>query len=182
MIVATVCHPSMRGCRTVICQPLDEQGREEGRPILAVDPYGAGERQRVILSTDGSATRAYVGDPKSPLRNMVVAVVDAERGRPEPMRLGHVIGRVTLSQQEPAYTGGRFLLVQPFGAAQFRGAPMTPLAKGSTVVVYDQLGAGLGQSSASPRAPRPPCRSTSRPLWTPTTPRSSTGVFYHPPA
>src|SRR5271166_150925 len=60
------------------------------------------------------------------------------------MRLGHVIGRVTLSQQEPSYKGGRFLLVQPFGIAQFRGAPMTPLAKGSTVVVYDRLGAGPG--------------------------------------
>ena len=60
------------------------------------------------------------------------------------MRLGHVIGRVTLSQQDPAYKGGRFLLVQPFAKAQFLGAPMTPLAKGSSLVVYDNLGAGLG--------------------------------------
>jgi len=60
------------------------------------------------------------------------------------MRLGHVIGRVTLSKQDPAYLGGRFLLVQPFAPAQFRGAPMTPLAPGSSLVVYDKLGAGLG--------------------------------------
>ncbi|MFZ9747717.1 MAG: EutN/CcmL family microcompartment protein [Opitutaceae bacterium] len=60
------------------------------------------------------------------------------------MRLGHVIGRVTLSQQDPAYRGGRFLLVQPFGRDQFRGAGMTPLAAGSSLVVYDQLGAGVG--------------------------------------
>jgi len=60
------------------------------------------------------------------------------------MRLGHVIGRVTLSQQDPAYHGGRFLLVQPFGRDQFRGAGMTPLAPGSSLVVYDQLGADLG--------------------------------------
>ena len=60
------------------------------------------------------------------------------------MRLGHVIGRVTLSQQDPAYHGGRFLLVQPFANAQFKGAPMTPLAKGSSLVVYDNLGADLG--------------------------------------
>ena len=31
------------------------------------------------------------------------------------MRLGHIIGRVTLSKQDPAYKGGRFLFVQPFG-------------------------------------------------------------------
>jgi microcompartment protein CcmK/EutM len=78
VIVTTVCHPSLEGCRTVICQPLDPEGREEGSPILAVDPQGAGESQRVILSTDGSATRAYVGDPKSPLRNLIVAIVDPE--------------------------------------------------------------------------------------------------------
>ena len=60
------------------------------------------------------------------------------------MRLGHVIGRVTLSQQDPAYKGGRFLLVQPFSREQFAGAPLLPLAKGSSLVVYDNLGAGVG--------------------------------------
>ena len=64
VIVASVCHPSMHGCRTVICQPLDENGRDEGTPILAIDPLGAGEHQRVVLSTDGSKTREIVGDPK----------------------------------------------------------------------------------------------------------------------
>jgi len=60
------------------------------------------------------------------------------------MRLGHVIGRVTLSRQDPAYQGGRFLLVQPFSRDQYRGAGMTPLALGNSLVVYDQLGAGVG--------------------------------------
>lgn len=60
------------------------------------------------------------------------------------MRLGHIIGRVTLSKQDPAYHGGRFMLVQPFAHAQFAGATMTPLSPGSSLVVYDNLGAGLG--------------------------------------
>ena len=60
------------------------------------------------------------------------------------MRLGHVIGRITLSKQDPAYLGGRFMLVQPFNQEQFAGAPMTPLASGSSLVVYDNLGAGAG--------------------------------------
>jgi carbon dioxide concentrating mechanism protein CcmL len=62
------------------------------------------------------------------------------------MRLGHVIGRVTLSKQDPAFRGGRFMLVQPFGTAQFAGAAMTPLAAGNTVVVYDNLGVGPGDT------------------------------------
>jgi len=62
------------------------------------------------------------------------------------MRLGHIIGRVTLSKQDPAYHGGRFMLVQPFGREQFGGAPMVPLAPGSSLVVYDNLGAGPGDT------------------------------------
>lgn len=76
VIVSTVCHPSMAGHRSIICQPLDEDGRDEGLPILAIDPHGAGQHERVLISTDGSHTRAHVKDPKSPLRNIVVAIVD----------------------------------------------------------------------------------------------------------
>jgi microcompartment protein CcmK/EutM len=76
VIVSTVHHKSMDGTRTVICQPLDENDREEGPPILAIDPHAAGQHQRVLVSTDGSATREFVKDPKSPLRNMIVGVVD----------------------------------------------------------------------------------------------------------
>jgi microcompartment protein CcmK/EutM len=60
------------------------------------------------------------------------------------MRLGTVIGRVTLTLQEPVYTGGHLLVVQPFSRAQFAGAPAVPLAPGSSLVVFDQLGAADG--------------------------------------
>jgi microcompartment protein CcmK/EutM len=76
VVVSTVCHPSMLGCRMIICQPIDEKGGEEGPPILALDPHGAGQHQRVILSTDGSATREHVGDPRSPLRNIIIGILD----------------------------------------------------------------------------------------------------------
>ena len=76
VIVTTVCHPSMVGCRTIICQPLDEKGGEEGAPVLALDPLSAGQHQRVLISTDGSNTRNYVKDQKSPLRNLILAIVD----------------------------------------------------------------------------------------------------------
>ena len=33
---------------------------------------------------------------------------------------------------------------QPFGREQYRGAGMTPLAPGNSLVMYDQLGAGVG--------------------------------------
>lgn len=76
VVVSTVCHPSMAGHRSIICQPLDEHGRDEGLPILAIDPQTAGLHERVLISTDGSQARLIVKDPKSPLRNFVVAIVD----------------------------------------------------------------------------------------------------------
>jgi microcompartment protein CcmK/EutM len=60
------------------------------------------------------------------------------------MRLGHVIGRVTLSRQDPAYKGGRFLIVSPLSREQFGGAPLVPIARNPSLVVYDNLGASPG--------------------------------------
>lgn len=65
------------------------------------------------------------------------------------MRLGLVIGRVTLNRFEPSYRGGRFLLVLPYtppaGPHRAPAQPMgIPLPAGNSLVVYDQLGAANG--------------------------------------
>ncbi|MDQ8204639.1 EutN/CcmL family microcompartment protein [Pelagicoccus sp. SDUM812003] len=59
--------------------------------------------------------------------------------------MGQVIGRVTLCAQDAAYKGGRFLMVQPLNREQLaKTAGLLPLAKASSLVVYDNLGAGRG--------------------------------------
>ncbi len=75
-ITSTACHPSMRKGRTVICQPLDADHRPDGPPVLALDPLGAGLHQIVFFTTDGSETRRVVNDEHSPLRNLILAIVD----------------------------------------------------------------------------------------------------------
>jgi microcompartment protein CcmK/EutM len=57
------------------------------------------------------------------------------------MRIGEVIGRVTLSRFQPQLRGGRLLIALPM--------PLSALTEGSDdrgeeVVVYDILGAGPG--------------------------------------
>jgi len=82
-VVATRKHPSFEGWPLLICQPISPAGEPEGAPQVAIDAYGAGLHERVIISSDGSATRAAVGDPKSPARWMVVGIVDElETGAP----------------------------------------------------------------------------------------------------
>lgn len=75
-VVATRKHPSFEGWRLVICQPISQNGAPEGAPQVAIDAHGAGMHQRVVISSDGSAARKAVGDEKSPVRWMVVGIVD----------------------------------------------------------------------------------------------------------
>jgi carbon dioxide concentrating mechanism protein CcmL len=64
------------------------------------------------------------------------------------MRLGTVIGRVTLSRTVPAFEGGRWLMVSPFTREHFQRGTQTPpgLSKDFSLVVYDSLGGGVGQT------------------------------------
>ena len=57
------------------------------------------------------------------------------------MRLGTVIGRVTLSVRSPRYAGERLLLTLPWKRETFCGEEKFDPA----IVVYDQLGANAGQ-------------------------------------
>jgi microcompartment protein CcmK/EutM len=62
------------------------------------------------------------------------------------MRVAQVIGRVTLSVQDPSFKGGRWLMVNPLDAGQFNDACQTApsISAQSTLVAYDNLGAGDG--------------------------------------
>ena len=77
-VVATRKHRSFEGWRLVVCQPIGATGDTEGAPQIAIDAHGAGMHQRVVISSDGSAARQAVKDPKSPVRWMIVGIVDEE--------------------------------------------------------------------------------------------------------
>jgi ethanolamine utilization protein EutN len=75
-VVATRKHPSLEGWRLLICQPINATGGAEGVPQVAIDTHGAAQHQRVIISSDGMAARKAVGDEKSPVRMMIIGIVD----------------------------------------------------------------------------------------------------------
>ena len=57
------------------------------------------------------------------------------------MRIGEVIGNVTLSRVHPSLTGARWVVVVPFSLKALRDG--TP--DGEDLIVYDILGVGVGQ-------------------------------------
>ena len=63
------------------------------------------------------------------------------------MKLGTVIGRVTLSRTVKALEGGRYLIVSPFSREQYAaGLDAAPgMGKDPSLVVYDSIGGGVGQ-------------------------------------
>ncbi len=64
------------------------------------------------------------------------------------MRLGTVIGRVTLSKSADELRGARWLIVSPFTREHFQQGAKTPpgMSKDPSLVVYDDLGGGVGDT------------------------------------
>ena len=62
------------------------------------------------------------------------------------MKLGTVIGRVTLSKAVDLLKGGRFLVVSPFNREQFAKGINAKSGMGTdpSLVVYDDIGGGVG--------------------------------------
>ncbi len=74
---ATVRHPSMRGWKLLLVQPLAPDGRSpDGEPFLAVDRLGAGTGEVVIVSSDGKGTREMLQAENSPVRWLTLGIVD----------------------------------------------------------------------------------------------------------
>lgn len=60
------------------------------------------------------------------------------------MRIGTVVGRVTLSVRHSSYQGERLLLTLPWRRETLAGQQIFD----PSIVVYDELGAGVGQQIA----------------------------------
>ncbi len=64
------------------------------------------------------------------------------------MRLGTVIGRVTLNKSLPSFKGARWLVVSPFNREHFQqgSEPLEGMSTEPSLVVYDDLGGSVGDT------------------------------------
>ena len=64
------------------------------------------------------------------------------------MRLGSVIGRVTLSATVPTLVGARWLIVSPFTREHFQSGAEPPggMTGEPSLIIYDDLGGSVGQT------------------------------------
>ena len=61
------------------------------------------------------------------------------------MRIGEVIGTVTLNRRHPSLKGGRYALAVPLSLDNLMGKSAE---RAEAIVVYDNLGAGVGSRIA----------------------------------
>jgi len=64
------------------------------------------------------------------------------------LKVGSVIGRVTLSKGAPELAGARWLIVSPFTREHFQRGTEGPVTMGTdpSLIVYDAIGGGVGQT------------------------------------
>ncbi len=73
---STIKHPSMKGWKLLLVQPLGHDGTPNGAPILAVDTLGAAEEKTVLVTSDGRTARKLLDDNTTPVRWSVVGLPD----------------------------------------------------------------------------------------------------------
>jgi len=81
-ITSTVKHQSLRGSRLLIAQRLEADRTEVGEPNVLVDDLGAKIGSLVLVTTDGDLARQKLSDNTTPVRMIVVGIIDAAGERP----------------------------------------------------------------------------------------------------
>jgi microcompartment protein CcmK/EutM len=75
-VVSTVKHPRIETMAVFVVQPIDPQGGDAGATFLAIDHAQAGPGDVVLVLREGSGIRQILDDPHSPIRCLIVGVVD----------------------------------------------------------------------------------------------------------
>jgi ethanolamine utilization protein EutN len=75
-VVATHKHPSHKGRKALLVQPVNLDGSDRGDAVIALDAVDAGVGDRVLLATEGFSAMTSVGRPQSPIDMAVIGFID----------------------------------------------------------------------------------------------------------
>lgn len=73
---STIKHPALNGWRLMVVQPLDQKEGPDGDPQIAIDNLGSSVGGKVIITADGSGVRDAMGRPDTPVRFVIIGMVD----------------------------------------------------------------------------------------------------------
>ncbi|AMV22210.1 EutN/CcmL family microcompartment protein [Planctomyces sp. SH-PL14] len=73
---STIKHSALNGWRLLVVQPLDQKSGPDGDPQIAIDHLGSSVGTKVVITADGSAVRDVMGRPDTPVRFVIIGLVD----------------------------------------------------------------------------------------------------------
>jgi ethanolamine utilization protein EutN len=74
-VVCTIKTPSLDGQKLLIVQPLDRNGRDKGRPLIALDSVGAGAGETIYWCRGREASFPFL-PVEPPTEATIVGIVD----------------------------------------------------------------------------------------------------------
>lgn len=75
-VVAPVQIAALDGRKLLIVRPIKPDGSATGKTRVAIDSVQAGVGDRVLVLDEGNGGRQILGDPKAPVKTIVIGVVD----------------------------------------------------------------------------------------------------------
>jgi ethanolamine utilization protein EutN len=87
-VVSTINVPVYDARRLLMCDLLDDRGRDTGGYIIAVDAVDAGYGETVLILDEGNGARQVVGELDAPIRAVIVGIIDEllVEGKAQPIR------------------------------------------------------------------------------------------------
>ncbi len=74
-VVCTQKNGALKGRKLLLVQPVTVEGRDTGKPLVAIDAVGAGAGERVFYVTGREASFAFIPD-HVPTDASIVGIVD----------------------------------------------------------------------------------------------------------
>lgn len=76
-VVCSVKTPALEGRKLMIVQPLDQNLKEKGKAMIAVDTVQSGYGDVVLVIDEGNSARMITDYPGAPIRTVIVGIIDA---------------------------------------------------------------------------------------------------------
>ncbi len=75
-VVSTAKIDALSGYKLLAVQPITPDGRETGKPVVAVDTVSAGKGDTVFIIDEGGSAGIMLGLEGAPIRTVIAGIVD----------------------------------------------------------------------------------------------------------
>lgn len=75
-VICTIKDESLKGKTLLLIQPLDKNGHDRGKPLVAVDAVGAGAGETVYWCRGKEAAMPWLPEQEVPTEASIVGIVD----------------------------------------------------------------------------------------------------------